>query len=113
MVGRRQPFCAYLTRILRTAFTDALASITTDKLYSAVNVAEPSLIRVESDEVTYNLHVMLRCEIERALINREIEVTDLPEVWNEKMRAYLGVMLPTHAEGVHQYVHVSCRLYCY
>ena len=73
----------------------------------------PSLIRVEADEVTYNLHVLLRFEIERALFSGTLEVEDLPEAWQEKMRAYLGCVPPDYAQGVMQDVHWSAGLFGY
>ena len=66
-------------------------------LYAAINtVKEPSYVRVEADEVTYPLHVILRYEIERALLNGELDVDDVPRVWNEKMEGYLGCTPPDH-----------------
>jgi carboxypeptidase Taq len=72
-----------------------------------VNVVEPSLIRVEADEVTYNLHIMLRFEIEAGLIEGSIAVADLPELWNQAMKDYLGIVPPNDAQGVLQDVHWS------
>ncbi|RIE05514.1 carboxypeptidase M32, partial [Candidatus Cryosericum terrychapinii] len=75
--------------------------------------AEPSLIRIEADEVTYNLHVMLRFEIEEALINGKVEVADLPGLWNTKIKEYLGIEVPDDAHGVLQDVHWSGGLFGY
>ena len=86
---------------------DQLADIDTQAFYRAVNRVEPSLIRVEADEVTYNLHIMLRLEIEIALMEGKLEVRDLPEVWNAKMEEYLGIVPPTDTEGVLQDIHWS------
>ena len=76
-------------------------------MYRAVNVVEPSLIRVEADEVTYNLHIMLRLEIEVGLVNGTIAPAKLPQLWNEAMESYLGVVPPNDALGVLQDVHWS------
>jgi carboxypeptidase Taq len=79
--------------------------VSADDFYKAINKVEPSLIRIEADEVTYNLHIMIRYEIEKALINEEIKVADLPEVWKEKMKEYLGIVPPDDSKGVLQDVH--------
>jgi carboxypeptidase Taq len=75
--------------------------------YKAVNKVEPSLIRVNADEATYNLHIMLRLEIEIGMVEGSIAVKDLPEIWNSKMRDYLGVTPPSDAQGVLQDIHWS------
>jgi carboxypeptidase Taq len=74
---------------------------------------KPSLIRVEADELTYNLHIMLRFEIELDLIEKRIEVEDLPTVWNQKMKEYLGIVPPRDADGVLQDVHWSLGAFGY
>lgn len=76
-----------------------------DDFYFAVNSVEPSLIRIEADEMTYSLHIILRYELEKSLIEGSLQVKDLPEAWNEKMKQYLGVAPSNHAEGVLQDVH--------
>src|SRR5659263_663427 len=86
---------------------------TTIHVFRAINVAEPSLVRIEADEVTYNLHIMLRFEIEEALINSKVEVADLPELWNAKVKEYLGVDVPDDAHGVLQDVHWAGGLFGY
>ncbi len=75
--------------------------------YKAVNKVEPSLIRVEADEITYNMHIILRYEIERDMVNSRISLKDIPEIWNEKMRDYLGVAPTSDAEGCLQDIHWS------
>ncbi|MEN6438001.1 MAG: carboxypeptidase M32 [Syntrophobacter sp.] len=84
-----------------------LEAISPDDFYLAINEVRPDLIRTEADEVTYNLHIIMRFELERALIRREIEPDDLPEAWNEKMSEYLGIVPPDFASGVMQDVHWS------
>ncbi|MCP4216020.1 MAG: carboxypeptidase M32 [bacterium] len=84
-----------------------------EDLWRSLNRVEPSLIRVEADEVTYNLHIMLRFEIERELLNGKVPVSRLPELWNEKMKSYLGIEPSTDSEGVLQDVHWSMGLFGY
>jgi len=73
----------------------------------ALNKVQPSLIRVEADEVTYNLHIIIRFELEKALVNGEISVESLPALWNAKYRAYLGIEPPNDSDGVLQDMHWS------
>ncbi|MBL4952880.1 carboxypeptidase M32 [Neobacillus sp. YIM B02564] len=107
MVGRSKEFWSYFYPTLQKFFPEQLENVSLDEFYRAVNTVEPSLIRIEADELTYNLHIMLRYEIEKALIAGEIEVKDLPIIWNQKMHDYLGVTPATDLEGVLQDVHWS------
>ncbi|MCM3566924.1 carboxypeptidase M32 [Neobacillus mesonae] len=107
MVGRSKEFWTYFYPALKQYFPVQLADVSLDDFYRAVNTVEPSLIRVEADELTYNLHIMVRYEIEKALIAGEFEAKDLPEIWNQKMQDYLGITPPTDTEGVLQDVHWS------
>ncbi|MFL6562056.1 MAG: carboxypeptidase M32, partial [Bacillus sp. (in: firmicutes)] len=107
MVGRSKEFWNYLYPKLQEYFPKQLEKFTAEEFYRAVNTVKPSFIRVEADELTYNLHIMLRYEIEKALIGGEIEAKDLPSVWNQKMQDYLGVTPSTDTEGVLQDVHWS------
>jgi carboxypeptidase Taq len=91
----------------QAAFPDALEGVSPEQMYRAVNVVRPSLIRVEADELTYHLHVLLRFEIERRLLSGALDVADVPEAWNESMRSYLGVVPPTDADGCLQDIHWS------
>ncbi len=84
-----------------------------EKFYKGINKVEPSLIRVEADEATYNLHIMLRLELEIALMEGSLEVKDLPEAWNTRMQEYLGVTPPNDALGVLQDVHWSAGYFGY
>jgi carboxypeptidase Taq len=103
-IGRSRPFCVWLAgRVNELAKT----SLTADALYRASNRVERGLIRVRADEVTYNLHVVIRFEIEIALFERTLEVADLPEAWNARYAQYLGVTPPDAARGVLQDVHWS------
>ena len=85
----------------------ALGDVALDDFYKAVNTAQPSLIRVEADEATYNLHVILRFELEQELIDGTIALKDLPEAWNSRFEEYLGVPIPSDTVGVLQDVHWS------
>ncbi len=112
MVGRSLPFWRFFSPIISEVFPQ-FAAASPEEIYRAVNVVEPSLIRVEADEVTYNLHIMLRFELEEGLINGRIAAKDLPELWNEAMERYLGVVPPDDAHGVLQDVHWSGGMFGY
>jgi carboxypeptidase Taq len=105
-VGRSHEYCHYLNSLLVKYYPDNL-KLTDEQVYEHLNYVQPSLIRVEADEVTYNLHIVLRFEIEKGLIEGTIKVAALPEVWNAKMKQYLGVDVPDDAHGVLQDVHWS------
>ena len=107
IIGRSRSFWQKYYGNLQTLFPEQLKDISSEDFYKAINKVEPSLIRIEADEVTYNLHIMIRYEIEKALINGEIRVADLPKVWNEKMKEYLGAVPPNNTKGVLQDVHWS------
>ncbi|MEN8171613.1 MAG: carboxypeptidase M32 [Chloroflexota bacterium] len=113
LMGRSQSFWTYFYPRLQEFFPGQLGSIDLDAFYKGINKVEPSLIRVEADEATYNLHVMLRLEIEIALIEGKLEVKDLPEAWNSRMEDYLGVTPSNDTEGVLQDVHWSSGLFGY
>jgi carboxypeptidase Taq len=104
-VGRGRPFWQFALPKLAELFPRQLAGVEVDAFWRAVNLVEPSLIRVEADEVTYNLHIMLRFEVERRLFTREVDVADLPRLWNETMVATLGIEPPNDREGVLQDIH--------
>ncbi len=107
MVAQGKPFCARYLPLIAEAFTDNFKAVTFEQFYEAVNVSAPSLIRVEADEVTYPLHVILRYELEKGLFDGSIQVEHLPEMWNAKMKEYLGVEPPTDTLGVLQDTHWS------
>ncbi len=113
LVGRSLAFCEHFFPAAREAFPGALADVTLDDFYFAINDVRPSLIRTESDEVTYNLHILIRFELEQALLNDELRVSDLPAAWNDKYRSYLGIAPPNDAEGVLQDVHWSSGAFGY
>ncbi len=112
-VGRSRAFWRFFYPLLRQTFPDQLEDVSFDRFYGAINRAKPSLIRVEADELTYNLHIMLRFEIEQDLIEGRVHTEDLPAVWREKMREYLGVVPETDADGVLQDVHWSLGSFGY
>ena len=106
-VARSKNFWKYFFPKLQKQFPKSFAKISFNDFYRAINFVEPSLIRVEADEVTYNLHIIMRFEIEKELIEGSIEVEDLPKIWNAKMKEYLGVKVPDDAQGVLQDTHWS------
>lgn len=106
LVGRSRPFWKHFYPRLQEAFPQ-LSTVSMEKFYRGINKVDPSFIRVEADEATYNLHIMLRLEIEIALLEGRVSVRDLPALWNAKMQEYLGVTPPNDALGVLQDVHWS------
>jgi carboxypeptidase Taq len=105
MVGRSLPFWRHFFPLLQEHFPEALAGATLDDWYRSVNWVAPSLIRVEADEATYNLHIILRFELEQELLAATVDPAELPELWNARMREYLGVEPPDDALGVLQDMH--------
>jgi carboxypeptidase Taq len=104
-----RPFQTYLLQKFKKVFPDDFNSeVTAEVLYGSMNkIKDPSLIRVESDELTYTMHVILRYELEKGLIDGSIKVEDVPSLWNCKMEEYLGVRPSNDAEGCLQDVHWS------
>jgi carboxypeptidase Taq len=113
LVGRSRPFWEHFYPRLQQRFPSQLRSVGIDAFYRAINKVSPSLIRVEADEVTYNLHVMLRVEIEIALLTGTILPADAPAFWSEKMGEYLGVVPDTSSDGILQDMHWSIGLFGY
>lgn len=107
LVGRSLPFLRWLYPRLQEAFPAQLDSVAVEDFYRAVNKIEPSFIRVDADQVTYNMHVILRFELEQEIISGLVPLADLPEAWNAKMKEYLGVDVPDDRRGVLQDVHWS------
>jgi carboxypeptidase Taq len=104
-VGRSLAFWQAHYPHLQATFSEALGDVSVTDFHRAINKVQASLIRVEADELTYNLHIILRFEIEQALISGDLQVADLPTAWNDKMRELLGIVPPNDAEGVLQDVH--------
>ncbi len=113
VIGRSRAFADVLAPAVAELSGGALGGLAPEKLFRAVNAVQPSLIRIEADETTYGLHIVLRFELERLLLAQELEVGDLPEAWNAGMRNYLGVEVPCNADGVMQDVHWSAGLVGY
>lgn len=107
LIGRSRPFWRHFYPLLQKTLPSVLKGITLDRFYRAINKVAPTFIRVEADEVTYCLHVILRFEIEKELISGKLNVHDLPEAWNAKMKEYLGITPPNHSQGCLQDIHWS------
>jgi carboxypeptidase Taq len=105
LVGRGRPFWTYAYDDLRASLPDALGDVEPERFYRAINTIRPSLTRVEADEITYNLHVVLRFELERELLAGGLEVRDLPDAFDERMVGYLGLEPPDDRSGVLQDIH--------
>ncbi|WP_102128502.1 carboxypeptidase M32 [Deinococcus planocerae] len=113
LLARSRPFWERYLPALAKVAPEVTAGLDADTIYRAVNRVQPSLIRVEADEVTYNFHVMLRFELELALLEGTLRVAELPEAWNAKMHDYLGLTPPDDARGVLQDIHWSAGLIGY
>ena len=113
MVGRGRPFCGVLAPRIVDVFGQSVSTLDGDTLYRAVNRVAPSLIRVEADEVTYGLHIIVRFELEQELVDGQLAIRDLPEAWNARYKEYLGVEVPDDAHGVLQDVHWASGLIGY
>lgn len=107
LVGRSAPFWQWMWPQFRAEFPDALGDVKLDDWMSAINHVAPSLVRTESDEITYNLHIVLRFELEQRLLSGEMPVADLPGEWNEAMKGMLGVCPESDANGCLQDIHWS------
>ena len=107
IIGRSRAFCAPLLKIMREVFPDQVKGITEEDLYSAINLSKPSLIRTEADELTYSLHVMIRYELEKAMIAGDLAVKDIPGEWNRLYKEFLGVDVPDDRHGALQDSHWS------
>ena len=107
LVGRSLPFWEHFYPALKKLFPTQLDGVSVNSFYKAINKVEPSLIRVNADEATYNLHIMLRLELEIGMVEGTLAVKDLPEIWNTKMQEYLGITPPNDARGVLQDIHWS------
>jgi len=107
LVGRSKEFWSHYFPRLQNVFPSQLANVDVEGFYRAINRVEPSFIRVEADEVTYNLHILLRFELENDMLEGKVKIADLPDAWNEKMETYLGILPPDDAQGVLQDIHWS------
>ena len=107
LVGRSAAFWHHFYPSLRKAFPEPLKGVDEEEFFRAINKSYPSLIRVEADEVTYNLHILMRFELENELLEGSLKVRDLPEAWNARVKEYLGIKVPNDREGVLQDIHWS------
>tara|TARA_B100001250_G_scaffold60749_1_gene47435 strand:+ start:2496 stop:4007 length:1512 start_codon:yes stop_codon:yes gene_type:complete len=112
-IGRSLEFCKWSLTLWKENFPENMKDVGAENLWKSVNIIQPSLIRTESDEATYNLHIMIRYEIEKKLISGEIEVDDLPRIWNEMYDEFLGIEVPNDSLGVLQDVHWSMGAFGY
>ena len=113
LVGRSRAFWTHFFPQAQAAFPEALSDVSVDNFFFAINNVQPSLIRVEADEATYNLHIIVRFELEQALLAGQLSIDDLPGAWRAKYREYLGIEPPDDAAGVLQDVHWSAGLMGY
>jgi carboxypeptidase Taq len=113
MIGRSRGFWSWAFPRLQAHFPHQFSGVSSDEFYRAINKVAPSFIRVEADEATYNLHIMLRFEIETGLLSGQMQVADLPEIWNELFSTYFGITPPDDAKGVLQDIHWSAGLIGY
>lgn len=112
-VGRSLAYWRSHYTKLQETFPTQLAGTDVDSFYRAINQVQPTFIRVEADELTYNMHIILRFELEQALINGDLKVADLPDAWREKMRSLLGIVPETDSKGVLQDIHWSMAAFGY
>jgi carboxypeptidase Taq len=113
LVGRSRPFWRCFFGVVADTFPRELEGVGPDDFYRAVNKVHGSLVRTEADELTYDLHVLVRFELERAIFTGGLDLVDLPEAWNERMREYLDVDVPADSAGVLQDVHWAEGLFGY
>ena len=104
-IGRSRRFWSHYYPVLQQQFPDQLQSVSLDTFYRAINKVDRSLIRTEADEVTYNLHVMIRFDLELALLEGELAIKDLPQAWHARYESDLGLRAPNDVDGVLQDVH--------
>ncbi len=112
-IGKSKAFWEGYYPYLQTLFHESLRTIPLRDFYQSMLKVSPSLIRVGADEVTYNLHILIRFEIEKMIFNDGVSVKDLPQIWNQKYQEYLGITPPNDAEGILQDVHWSCGYFGY
>jgi len=112
-IGKSREFWKYFYPKIKKEFPLPFNKISLDELYKTINKISPSLIRTEADEISYNLHIILRFEIEKEMIEGSIDLKDLPQIWNFKVKEYFGIKVPSDSLGVLQDVHWSCGLIGY
>lgn len=107
LIGQCAPFWKHFFPLLQQEFPEQFLGVGFDAFYHAINSVKPGFIRIDADEVTYNLHIIVRFEIEKGLIEGSIRVKDVPDIWNEKMREYLGICPEFDGQGCLQDIHWS------
>lgn len=107
LIGRSKPFWKAFYPQLQKTFSTQLGDLSLDDFYAAINKVDRTFIRVDADEATYNLHIMVRLELELALLGGDLSINDLPQAWNDKFETYFGVQPPDNATGVLQDIHWS------
>ena len=112
-VGRSREFCEWALPLWQEYFPENMVGVSAEQLWQAVNLVEPSLIRVEADEATYNVHIMIRYELEKRLIAGDIEVDGLPDAWDDMYEEFLGIRAPNRSLGVLQDIHWSMGAFGY
>ena len=112
-VGRSLAFSEWAIPHWSKHFPENMQGVTGEMLWRSVNMVEPSLIRVEADEATYNIHIMIRYEIEKRLINGELGIDELPDAWDDMYEQYLGIRSPDRKQGVLQDIHWSMGAFGY
>ena len=113
LVGRSRGFWRWFYPQLQSLFAEQLGSVEEDAFFAAVNAVRPGLVRIDADEVTYGLHIILRFELEQQLLSGAVSVANVREAWNERMQEYLGLEVPDDAQGVLQDMHWSIGLIGY
>jgi carboxypeptidase Taq len=113
LVGRSHVFWEFFYPKFQETFPDQLGNVSLNHFYRAINKVEPSFVRVEADEATYNLHIMLRLELEISMIEGSVDLKHLPDIWNQMMEEYLGVTPPSVDMGVLQDIHWAIGLFGY
>ncbi len=113
MIGRSKHFLRFIQGKIRDSFPAKLDDVSFDEMYAGINIVRPSLIRVEADDVTYGLHIVVRFEIEKDILSGKLSVSDIPKAWNQKIEQYLGVTPPNDAKGCLQDIHWSIGAFGY
>ena len=113
MIAQGKPFCDHYLDLFAETFPGSLTGVSKDAFYKAVNIVRPSMIRVEADEMTYPMHVILRYELEKGLFDGSLSVENLPKYWNMKMEEYLGICPELDSDGILQDIHWSMGAFGY
>ncbi|WP_150467850.1 carboxypeptidase M32 [Francisella sp. SYW-9] len=113
LVGKNKAFWQVNYQDLQQTFPENLSKVDINSFYKAINKASPSLIRVEADELTYSLHILVRFEIEKEIFEKDIPIRDLPKLWNDKYQKYLGIHSDDYTNGILQDVHWAAGLFGY